>query len=153
MICAPFWRTSGRPGVVVIASPIYFGDVTSQTKGLIDRFFCYHATDFRTSDDPSRLPPGKTMILILTQGVPDGAAFEDIAGKYARIFGHLGFHQVHTIRAAIVTADCDVFAQEGFGEAYSIRAAREGPETVVRTQGPLTQFISRDCRRVMAPSS
>jgi hypothetical protein len=138
--------------LVILASPIYFGDVTSQTKGLIDRFFCYHASDFRTSDDPSRLGPGKKMILILTQGNPDPTTFEDIAVKYARIFGHLGFQHVHTLRAVVVSADCDVFAQEGFGEAYTIRAARAGPDSVVRTQGPLTQLIRQTACSVMSPS-
>lgn len=138
--------------LVVVASPIYFGDVSSQTKGLIDRFFSYHAPDFRTSPTPSRLAPGKKMILILSQGNPDQAAFEDIVARYARIFGHLGFREVHTIRAVGVGPASDLSAHLGFGEVCSIRAAREGPDSVVRLQKPLPQLI-RDTASSVASSS
>ncbi len=136
--------------LVIIASPIYFGDVTSQTKGLIDRFFSYHASNFRTSPNPSRLAPGKKMVLILLQGNPEQTAFDDVVAKYTRIFGHLGFREVHTIRAAGISPGSDMFAHLGFGEACSIRAAREGPDSVVRTQEPLSQLIRDTASRVMS---
>jgi multimeric flavodoxin WrbA len=136
--------------VVVIASPIYFGDVTSQTKALIDRFFSFHATDFRTSSTPSRLAPGKALVLILLQGNPDPTAFDDVVARYARVFGHLGFAEVHTIRAAGVGAECDLSAHVGFGETCTIRAARQGPESVVRTQEPLSKLIQETARRVIS---
>ena len=136
--------------VVIIASPVYFGDVTSQTKGLIDRFFSYHASDFRTGTNPSRLAPSKRMVLVLPQSNPDQTAFDDIVAKYARIFGHLGFAEVHTIRAAGVGPEGDVLGHLGFGEVCSIRSAREGPESVVRTQEPLLKLIRETACRVIS---
>lgn len=134
--------------LVILASPIYFGDVSAQTKGLIDRFFSFHAPGFRTSDRPSRLAPGKKLILILAQGNPDPTAFDELVARYARVFGHLGFAEVHSLLAAGVGPGSDVFAHLGLGETCSIRAAREGPDSVVRTQEPLWQLIRGTAGRV-----
>ena len=147
---SPVLRDVLLSDVVMIASPIYFGDVTSQTKGLIDRFFGYHASDFRTSADPSRLASDKKMVLVLTQGNPEPTAFDDITAKYARIFGHLGFREVHAIRAVGVSPGIDVFADLGVREVYSIRAARQGPDSVVRTQKPLSQLIRDTASRLLS---
>ena len=136
--------------MVILASPIYFGDVSAQTKGLVDRFFSFHAPGFRTSELPSRLAPGKKLILILAQGNPDLTAFDDIVARYARIFGHLGFAEVHSMLAAGVGPGSDVFAHVGLGERCSIRAAREGPDSVVRIQEPLSQLIRGTAGRVMS---
>jgi hypothetical protein len=66
------------------------------------------------------------------------------------VFGHLGFAEVHTIRAAGVGAECDLSAHVGFGETCTIRAARQGPESVVRTQEPLSKLIQETARRVIS---
>ncbi len=98
--------------VVLIASPVYFGDITAQTKGLIDRFYSYYLPDYKTNPNPSRLAPGKKLVFILPQGNPDQQAFEDIIAKYTRIFTRLGFTEVYTIRALGVGPGSDILAQD-----------------------------------------
>jgi hypothetical protein len=44
----------------------------------------------------------------------------------------------------------DVFAQVGVREVCLIRAAREGPDSVVRSQGPLSQLIGQTARELLA---
>ncbi len=104
--------------LVLIASPVYFGDITAQTKGLIDRFYSYYSPDYKTNPNPSRLASGKKLVFILPQGNPDGKAFEDIIIKYTRIFGRLGFTEI-----------------------YPIRALGVGPGDDIRTKETLVQFI------------
>ncbi len=102
----------GESDVVLISSPVYFGDITAQTKGLIDRCYSYFGPDYITNPNPSRLEPGKTLVFILPQGNPDGKMFDDIVTKYTRIFGRLGFAHVYTIRALGVGPESDVRTEE-----------------------------------------
>jgi len=57
-----------RADVLVMASPIYYGEVASQIKAFIDRTYSFLASDYVTNPHPSRLSPGKKMVFILTQG-------------------------------------------------------------------------------------
>jgi len=43
--------------LVVLASPVYYGDVTAQMKGFIDRSYSYLKPDYLTNPQPSRLTP------------------------------------------------------------------------------------------------
>ncbi|MBE0599228.1 MAG: flavodoxin family protein [Desulfuromonadales bacterium] len=90
--------TVQQADVVVLASPVYYGDLTSQLKGFIDRTFSYLKPDYLTSTQPSRLTP-KKLVLILTQGHPDPALFGDIFGRYAFFMKWMGFTEVRLIRA------------------------------------------------------
>jgi multimeric flavodoxin WrbA len=83
--------------VFVLASPIYYGDVTGQMKLFIDRTFCYLTPDFRTSDNKSRLKPGKTLVFIQTQNAP-AALFGDIFARYEQIMKYHHFAGAHLIR-------------------------------------------------------
>lgn len=85
--------------VLVLASPVYYGDITSQAKAFIDRTFCYLAPDFTTNPKPSRLKPGKKFVFILTQNAADENMFADIYPKYKHIFQWYGFGDSHLIRA------------------------------------------------------
>ncbi len=83
---------------VVLASPVYYGEVTSQLKGFIDRTFSYLTPDYRTSPQPSRLAP-KRLVFVLTQGRDDEAAFADIYPRYEMFLKWLGFTETRLIRA------------------------------------------------------
>lgn len=89
--------------VLVLASPIYYGDVLSQTKAFIDRTFSYLVPDFHVNPKPSRLQPGKKMVMILAQGDPDEKNYADVYPKYETFFKWYGFEDVRLIRA------CGVF--------------------------------------------
>jgi multimeric flavodoxin WrbA len=57
--------------VLVLASPVYYGDLSSQLKGFIDRSYSYLASDYLTNPKSTRLPGGKKLVFILIQGNPD----------------------------------------------------------------------------------
>ena len=84
--------------VVVLASPVYYGDVTGQLKCFIDRTFSYLVPDYVSNSRPSRLDP-KKLVFILTQGNPGEALFADIYPRYEGFFRWLGFTESRLVRA------------------------------------------------------
>jgi multimeric flavodoxin WrbA len=84
--------------VVLIASPVYYGDISSQLKGFMDRTFSYLVPDYRTNPQPSRLG-SKKLIFVLAQGHPDAAMFGDIFPRYEGFLKWMGFSDVSLIRA------------------------------------------------------
>lgn len=98
--------------LLVLATPVYFGDVTSQLKGVIDRTFSFFTPDYRTSATPSRLKPGKQLVFIQTQGNPDESNFADIFPKYAGFLKRNSFGAAHLIRARGVSAPDDAPKQQ-----------------------------------------
>jgi multimeric flavodoxin WrbA len=85
--------------VVVLASPVYFWDISSQLKSFIDRTFSYLVPDFITNPVKSRLEPGKKLVFILAQNNPDRSSFADIFPKFDYFFKAYGFVERHLIRA------------------------------------------------------
>jgi len=83
---------------VVLASPVYFGDVTAQLKGFIDRSFSYLKPDYVTNPQPSRLSP-KKLVFVLTQGHPDERLFGDIYPRFSGFLQWLGFADSRLVRA------------------------------------------------------
>lgn len=83
--------------VVVLASPVYYGDVTAQLKGFIDRSFSYLKPDYLTNPQPSRLSP-KKLVMVLAQGHPDEAFFADIFPRYEAFLKWMGFTDARLIR-------------------------------------------------------
>lgn len=84
--------------LVLLASPVYYGEVTAQLKGFIDRTFSYLKPDYLTNAQPSRLSP-KKLVFVLTQGHPDEALFADIYPRYAGFLQWMGFAESRLIRA------------------------------------------------------
>ena len=85
--------------VLVLASPVYFWDISSQLKAFIDRTFSYLVPDFITNPVKSRLAPGKKLVFILAQNNPDRSSFPDIFPKFDYFFKAYGFVECHLIRA------------------------------------------------------
>jgi multimeric flavodoxin WrbA len=94
--------------VLVMASPVYYGDVSSQLKAFIDRTFCYLVPDYTTNPNPCRLPPGKILVFVLAQGNPDEDRFADIFLRYDYFFKWYGFSESHVIRACGVRESGEV---------------------------------------------
>lgn len=84
--------------LVVLASPVYYGEISSQLKGFMDRTFSYLVPDFHTNPQPSRLSP-KKLIFVLTQGNPDEAVFADIFPRYEGFLKCQGYHDIKLVRA------------------------------------------------------
>lgn len=84
--------------LVVLATPVYYGDIAGQLKGFIDRSYSWLRPDYLTNPQPSRLAP-KKLILVLTQGHPDEACFADIFPRYEQFLRWQGFVDVRLVRA------------------------------------------------------
>jgi multimeric flavodoxin WrbA len=90
----PVYETIRQADVLVLASPVYFGDLSGQLKSAYDRFYAYFEPNFA-----SRLPAGKQAVFILTQGNPEEAQFQDIFPRYETFMKWLTFQQCHLLRA------------------------------------------------------
>jgi multimeric flavodoxin WrbA len=85
--------------ILVLASPVLFGDMTSQMRDFISRTYSFLEPDFVTNPKPSRLPPGKKIVFVLTQEQPDEQLFADLPGRYDQFFKWCGFVDRRVIRA------------------------------------------------------
>lgn len=109
--------------VLVMASPVYFGEVSSQLKGAIDRFYSFLKPDYRTSPNALRLSPGKKFVMALTQGNPDEELFSDIFPGYDYFMKWYGFSESYLIRA------CGIFEP---GEIETRREVLKEAEEIAR---------------------
>lgn len=110
--------------ILVLASPVYYGDVSSQLKAFIDRTFSYLVPDFATNPKPCRLAPGKKLVFILVQGEPDANRFDDIYPRYEEFFQWYGFNDNHLIRACGVFDKGDVETRQDLMQLAEDTAAK-----------------------------
>jgi multimeric flavodoxin WrbA len=105
--------------VLVLASPVYFGDLSSQLKAFFDRTYSCINPDFSC-----RLPAGKKAVMILTQANPDPAQFDDIFPRYERWLKLYGCDPIRLLRAVGVREAGEV-AQQAVLMAQAAALARE----------------------------
>jgi multimeric flavodoxin WrbA len=111
---------------LVLASPVYYGDVTAQLKGFIDRSYSYLKPDYLTNPQPSRLAP-KKLVFVLTQGHPDQALFADIFPRYDGFLKWMGITESRLIRACgIGPASIDAVPEDCLRRAEEIARAVTG---------------------------
>ena len=96
--------------VLVLATPIYYSDISSHLKSFIDRTFSYLTPDFRTSTTKSRLSSGKQLVFIQTQGNPDPKVFADFFSRYKSMLQYYAFNQTYLIRGCGLTNPEDLLA-------------------------------------------
>jgi len=109
----PVLEAVGQCDILVLASPVFYGEVTSQTKGFIDRTFSFLTPEFKTNPkNMSRLAPGKKLVFIQVQTAEDESHYNDIFPRYDVFFNWFGFHDNHLIRACGVPNPGDVAARE-----------------------------------------
>ncbi len=97
--------------VLVMATPIYYAEVSSQLKGFIDRTFSYLVPDYMNNPNPSRLEPGKKLVFIQTQG-QDENHYTDVFPRYVYYFKWYGFDESRLIRGCGVLNPGDVVSRE-----------------------------------------
>ncbi len=85
--------------ILVLASPVYFWDVSAQMKAFFDRTFSFLVPDFHSTPNWSRLAPGKKLVFILTQNNADRNSFPHIFQKFDYFFRRFGFTDIRQIRA------------------------------------------------------
>jgi len=109
--------------VLVLATPVYFGEVTAQLKTFIDRTFSFLTPDYaRNKDKRSRLTPGKTLVMLLAQGHPREDLFADIFPRYQYFYNWMGFTQSHLVRACGIYHPGDAAARDGLLEEIAALA-------------------------------
>lgn len=92
--------------VLVLASPVYFGDLSGQLKCFFDRTYSFINPDFSC-----RVPPGKQAVMVLAQANPDPAQFGDIFPRYERWLKLYGCDPVRLLRAVGVREAGEVAQQ------------------------------------------
>ena len=97
---------------LVLSTPVYYGDVSSQLKAFIDRTYSYLTPDFITSENKTRIKKGKKLVFIIAQGYPDEEMYNDIAPKYCQFFKYSGFENDFEIRAVGVNKKTDATNDE-----------------------------------------
>ncbi len=110
--------------VLVLASPVYFWDISSQLKAFMDRTYSYLVPDFITNPMKSRLAPGKKLVFILAQGNPDRSSYPDIFQKFDYFFKTYGFVESHFIRAFGIREPGEVETHEDVMKLAEIMAEK-----------------------------
>lgn len=114
--------------VLVLATPVYFTNVSGQLKLAIDRFFSFFVPNYPTAENKSRLSLGRHLVFLQTQGEPEDR-YAGLMDSYAASFTALGFDQHHLVRACNVRSpgdvhqassalhDCDAIAVQIYGRS------------------------------------
>ncbi|MBP1624030.1 MAG: flavodoxin [Acidobacteria bacterium] len=85
--------------VILLALPVYCSDVPGQVKCFIDRTYSYMKPSYLSDSNPSRVPPGKKLVFIVTQGAPMENLFSDIPQRYTGFLKRsMGFGDSYLIR-------------------------------------------------------
>jgi multimeric flavodoxin WrbA len=84
--------------IIVLSSPIYYGNVTSQLKGFIDRTYSFLVPDYGTNPIRSRISPGKKLLFILVQGFEEEWLHSTVFSEYDSILKWCGFPENYLIR-------------------------------------------------------
>ncbi len=94
----PVLTAIAQAQVLVLATPVYFTNVSGQLKLAIDRFFSFFVPDYPTATRKSRLSPGRHLVFLQTQGEPE-EKYADLMQSFSASFNGLGFDQHHLVRA------------------------------------------------------
>lgn len=91
--------------VIVLASPVYWGEVSGQMKLFLDRTYSFLKPGYMEREDKHRLPPGKKLVWIQVQGAESPAQFGDIFVRYNMFFSQLNyFTETFQLRACGVNS-------------------------------------------------
>lgn len=115
---------------LVLATPVYYGDVSAQLKGFIDRTFSFLRPDYATNrQQRSRLSGNRHFVFLIAQGHPLEDRFNDINPRYARFFAWLGFDRQQLVRACGVYNAGDVLERDDM-----LQAAAQAAKNVCETE-------------------
>ncbi|MFC2004893.1 flavodoxin family protein [Chloroflexota bacterium] len=88
--------------IYLLAFPVYGGTVPGQVKCFTDRCFSFMIPDYVGHPQPSRVPPGKKGVLIVTQGAVEEKYTEATEQQQVRMKHQWRLDEVHIIRACNV---------------------------------------------------
>ena len=93
--------------VLVLSTGVYSGDVAGNMHIIESRLFSLLKPDYETNPHPSRLPPGKKLVFIQTQGGSE-EWHVDIYQRFKLLFKKLGFNDIFVIHACNVDQPFDI---------------------------------------------
>jgi multimeric flavodoxin WrbA len=114
---APVLNAVKEADLLVLASPVYFGDLSGQMKCFFDRTYSFLNPDFSC-----RVPPGKQVVVVLVQANPDKAEFADIFPRYRRWLELYGCDPIHLLRVTGVRESGEVASRTPALEAAAALA-------------------------------
>lgn len=79
--------------VLILATPVYWGEVSAQMKAFIDRIYSFLTPDFMTEPIKHRLAAGKSLVFIQAQGAQEEQLFTDIFPRYNSFFTQLNLFE------------------------------------------------------------
>jgi len=95
---APVLESLKQADIVVMALPVYCSDVPGQFKCFLDRTYSYMPPGY-LEGKPSRVPAGKKLVFVITQGAPVEGMFADVPKKYQDFLKRsMGFAETYCIR-------------------------------------------------------
>lgn len=92
---------------IIMASPVYFWQITSQLKAVIDRL-----QPFGRPNSTTEIKCGKKLVVAATQGRPDPEAFVPYFEHFAKSLGLIGCDQYELLIAGGTHEPEDVLKQE-----------------------------------------
>lgn len=87
---APVLEKVKQADVIVMATPVYWGDISAQLKIFIDRTYSYLTPGFMTEEVKHRLPKGKKLVFIQSQGAP-AEMYTEVFERYNTFFKMLNY--------------------------------------------------------------
>lgn len=114
---APVLNAVKEADVLVLASPVYFGDLNGQMKCFFDRTYSYFNPDFSC-----RVPPGKKAVMVLVQANPEETEFADIFPRYRRWLKLYGCDPVRLLRVTGVRDPGEIAGQTAMLDAAAALA-------------------------------
>jgi len=103
--------------VLVLATPVYFGDVTAQLKGFLDRCYSFLAPTYMSGGPTGRFSK-KKLVFIQVQGHPDSTLFGEAYPRIQHFLEWMGFEEARHIRVCGVDPSRgDAVPESVFAEA------------------------------------
>ena len=118
-------ETARAADLWVMATPVYYAEVSAQLKTFIDRTYSFLVPGYAKAEVRTRLDPGKRMAWVIAQGHPKQDLFADIFPRYEYIFRryHL-FRDVRLLRACGIY-DFGAAEQRGDIREAALKLGRE----------------------------
>jgi len=82
--------------VLIISTPVFYADVSTQLKCFIDRTWSYYA---KTGVSADHLPKNRSMVFVQSYGSADGNVYNSLYEKYKKYFNMFGFDNCYQIKA------------------------------------------------------
>lgn len=92
----PLLEAMSGASALALAGPIYYGYLSGILKSFLDRWY-----GFRDGDRKLKLPEGRPLLYLLTQGHPAADAYAQMADNLDRIFTGYGFQPHRLIMAGL----------------------------------------------------